>query len=142
LKLVQNIMSQPAPAAATNSPVADRRAVLVDDDPALLRLMTTWLSKIGFTVEAFTQFEPAKRQILKAAPDLLVTDVRLGAYNGLQLVVLAKLTHPDSIAIVLTGFDDPVIRRTATDAGSIFLAKPVRAEQLIDVVETYSSVIS
>lgn len=135
-------MTQASASAASGTTLIERRAILVDDDPVLLRLMKTWLTGIGFTVETFTQFEPAKARLQASAPHVLIADVRLGAFNGLQLAVLAKLTHPESVAIVLTGFDDPVIRKAARDAGSVFLAKPVRAEQLIDVVETYSSLIS
>jgi len=119
-----------------------RRAMIVDDDQGLLRLVKSWLVGAGFEVDAYDQFEPAKRALMSSVPTVLVTDVRLGAFNGLQLVVLAKLAHPEVVAIVLTGFDDPVLRKEATDAGAIFLPKPIRAEQLIDVVQTYTSVIS
>ncbi len=119
-----------------------RRAVIVDDDPGLLRLVSAWLEEIGYVVEAFHQFEPAKRRLAGDRVDVLVTDVRLGAFNGLQLVVMAKLAHPDLIAIVLTGFEDPVLRREALDAGALFLAKPLQGAHLQDVVRTYSTDVS
>ncbi len=134
-------MTQPSASTASAPQLTERRAILVDDDPVLLRLIKTWLTGIGFIVETFTQFEPAQVRLQASAPHVLITDVRLGAFNGLQLAVLAKLTHPEIVTIVLTGFDDPVIIKAARDAGSVFLAKPVRSEQLIDVVETYSSLI-
>jgi len=119
-----------------------RRAVVVDDDAGLLRLIRAWLEAMAFEVETFDQFEPAKQRIGGATVDVLVTDVRLGAFNGLQLVVMTKASHPDVIAIVLTGFDDPVLRREALDAGAVFLAKPLRGEQLQDVVGIYSTLVS
>jgi DNA-binding NtrC family response regulator len=135
-------MSEPLAPPAGSAPGQVRRAVIVDDDQGLLRLVKNWLTGIGFEVDAFDQFEPAKRHLMSSTPQVLVTDVRLGAFNGLQLVVLAKLAHPEIVAIVLTGFEDPVLRKEAADAGAVYLPKPIRAEQLIDVIQTYTSVIS
>lgn len=132
------IVTPDPPQQATRS----RRAVIVDDDPGLLRLVAAWLEEIGYEVEAFHEFEPAKRRLAGDPVDVLVTDVRLGAFNGLQLVVRAKLAHPDLIAIVLTGFEDPVLRRAALEAGALFLAKPLQGAHLQDVVRTYSTDIS
>jgi YesN/AraC family two-component response regulator len=69
---------------------------------------------------------------------VLVTGVRLGAYNGLQLVMLAKAERPDITAVVLSGFDDPVLRHDATSIGASFRVKPVPHEQLLDGVATVS----
>ena len=135
-------MTEPASQSLSPQAGGTRRALIVDDDQALLRLMKTWLTGIGFEVETFDRFEPAKIRLMGSAPDVLITDVRLGAFNGLQLVVLAKLANPELVAVVLTGFDDRVLRKEAADAGAVYLSKPVRAEQLIDVIQTYTSVIS
>ncbi len=36
-------------------------------------------------------------------PDLLITDVRLGVYNGLQLLMRGRMVNPQLQAIVITG---------------------------------------
>jgi FixJ family two-component response regulator len=118
------------------------RAMIVDDDTAMLRLVKNWMVGMGFAVDAFDQFAPAKRHLTRSTPNVLITDVRLGAFNGLQLVVFAKLAHPEIVAIVLTGFEDPVLRRDAAEAGAVYLAKPVRAQQLIEVIHAHTSAAS
>jgi FixJ family two-component response regulator len=50
-------------------------------------------------------------------PDLLIADVRLGEYNGLQL--LASTTQPTA-AIIITGHPDPVIEADAHRMGADF----------------------
>jgi DNA-binding response OmpR family regulator len=132
----------PQSSSTVGTNALQRRAILVDDDPSLLRLMKSWLSEIGYETDEFAEFEPAKQRLMSSTPHVLITDVRLGAFNGLQLVVLAKLAHPEIVAIVLTGFDDPVLRKAATDAGAVFLAKPLSGAQLVDVVQTYSTAIT
>lgn len=109
--------------------------LLVDDDPAVLRMITSWLTFAGHQVIPCTTFESAKRALATETPDLLVTDVRLGAFNGLQLVVLAKVDHPQMRAIVLTGYDDPVLREEAAATGAAFLVKPIEAQQLLESVD-------
>ena len=60
----------------------------------------------------------------------MIVDVRLGEFNGLQLVILAKLTHPAVRALVMTGFDDTVTREEAERLGARYLIKPIHANDL------------
>lgn len=105
--------------------------VLVDDDASLLSLMEGWMTRAGHQVTSFDRFDTAKNYLASTTPDALITDVRLGAFNGLQLVVLAKVDHPELIAIVLTGYDDQVLHEEAIAAGAHYLVKPVGAEPLL-----------
>jgi len=107
------------------------RVVIVDDDERLLSAMQECFIGAGDEVVTFAQFEPAKSYLATAEIDALVTDVRLGAYNGLQLVMLAKWGHPEMKAMVLSGFEDPVLRHDAANIGASFCLKPVDREQLL-----------
>jgi AmiR/NasT family two-component response regulator len=51
------------------------------------------------------------------------------------LVVFAKLQHPEMIAIVLTGYDDPVLRTEAAHAGASYLVKPIDSERLLELID-------
>ena len=119
-------------AAADTHPLAGRRAVVVDDDPSLLEALSSVLKEAGCAVTAFDRFQDAKQYLAtKEPPDILITDVRLGAFNGLQLALKSKLEHPSLVAVVMTGFDDPVLRRDAEMSGAHYLLKPVRPDALI-----------
>jgi DNA-binding NtrC family response regulator len=106
--------------------------VIVDDNEALLRAMEQSVTAAGHHVIAFAQFEAAKTYLATTPFDVLVTDVRLGAYNGLQLAMIAKLEHPEATAIVLSGFDDPVLRKDAANIGATFCLKPVGTVALLE----------
>jgi FixJ family two-component response regulator len=60
-----------------------------------------------------------------------VTDVRLGAFNVLQLVLHMRQARPEGAVVVLSAWDDPVIRHDAERAGARFLAKPVKRQDLL-----------
>lgn len=109
-------------------------AVVVDDDASVLRLLKDLLTSSGFAVEPFNDFQVAKERLKSGGVDVLITDVRLGAFNGLQLVVRAKATSPDVVAVVLTGFDDHVLHQEAVGVGAHFLLKPIRVEQLLQLL--------
>jgi DNA-binding response OmpR family regulator len=117
------------------APLASRGvAVIVDDDTSVLRLLKDLLLSSGFVVEPFNDFQLAKERLKTGLVDVLITDVRLGAFNGLQLVVRAKATSPDVVAVVLTGFDDQVLHQEAVGVGAHFLLKPIRVEQLLQLL--------
>ena len=108
-----------------------RHVLLVDDDVALLRLVKHWLTGGGFTVTACDNFEDAKQQLTLSPPDALLTDVRLGAFNGLQLVILAKEQRPDMRAVVMSAYDDPMLREEAARCGAQYLLKPFTREAVL-----------
>jgi DNA-binding NtrC family response regulator len=114
------------------------RVVIVDDNEPLLRAMEQCVAGAGHDVVAFGQFESAKTYLATTQFDVLVTDVRLGAYNGLQLAMFAKLEHPETTAIVLSGFDDPVLRKDAASIGARFCVKPVGTDALLDGIANTS----
>jgi two-component system response regulator RegA len=106
------------------------QVVIVDDDDlalgALRRLVAYW----GFDVVPFSRFEDARAFISSRSPDALIVDVRLGEYNGLQLVHLAKQAAPHIAVIAMSGFDDAVLRAEAERVGATYLVKPLDLSRL------------
>ena len=119
-----------AQAQAGESVARVRTALIVDDDEQVLRLLRRWLTGMGLQVVTCRSFEEAKSQLLSKVPDVLLTDIRLQGFNGLELVVRALYESPSVSAIVLTGFDDPVLRRDAEALNARFLVKPISRPEL------------
>jgi DNA-binding response OmpR family regulator len=110
-----------------------KRALVVDDDASVLRLMTHWLTRAGYAVVPCDTFEQGKQQLTASPPDVLLTDLRLGAFNGLQLVILARAQSPDTIVVVMSAFDDMTLRDEAARCGAHYLMKPFSLTQLLEV---------
>ena len=89
-------------------PTRPLRVLIVDDDPSLIDVLERGFSDAGLEVVAHTTFEGARQALRSDRFDALLTDVRLGAFNGLQLAVVARDTYPDIRIVVFSGFDDPV----------------------------------
>ncbi len=114
--------------------MAVAQILVVDDDRQVLRYLTEILQDAGYDTMACSRFQDAKVLLATTRPALLLTDVRLGAYNGLQLGFFARDHHPGLPLIVLTGYEDPTLREEATRSGAAFLVKPVTRAALLDVV--------
>ena len=108
------------------------RVLIVDDEPDVIELLSDTLQGAGYETISATTFEEAKRLLSSPSPpDVLITDVRLGHYNGLQLVVIRP---PTTGAVVVSGYWDRTLDEEARRNGGVYLLKPVPAEQLLESV--------
>jgi FixJ family two-component response regulator len=114
------------------TPAGRRRILIVDDDQATRSGLAKLLERAGFETIAASTFQEGARFLREAAPDLLITDVRLGEFNGLHLVVMRPREMP---AIVLTGFPDPVLEAEARRAGADYLLKPFSGAEIVRLAE-------
>jgi two-component system, cell cycle response regulator len=64
---------------------AGYKVLLVDDDPAMLRLLGRWLEKAGYTVGATANGQEALRTIEADCPDFVLTDWEMPHVSGLEL---------------------------------------------------------
>jgi DNA-binding response OmpR family regulator len=117
-----------------------KRILVVDDDRQVLKYLTELLQEEGFDTVACERYQDAKSLLATTRPDLLLTDVRLGAYNGLQLGFYARDHYPGLPIIVLTGYEDPTLRDEANRSGAQFLVKPVTRVALLAAIRTAMSV--
>jgi DNA-binding response OmpR family regulator len=115
------------------------RILIVDDDHAYVAGVTEYLDAHGFEVIAAQSFEDAKRALATSGPQLVIVDVRLGAFNGLQLLSTGRVKVP---AIVVTGFDDPVLRAEAAAFGAQYLVKPIVPSALLTLVQQLLASVS
>jgi len=109
--------------------------IIVDDDLAVLEVVNRTLSRAGHIVIAFNRFEDARAFLSRNRPDVLIADVRLGAYNGIHLAVQARECYTDVNIIVYSAYDDEVLRAEAERCGAAFLLKPLSGPEIVSAVE-------
>jgi DNA-binding NtrC family response regulator len=111
-----------------------RKTLIVEDDEALLEAVTRAFREAGEDVVACMSFSDARQALREGTFDALLTDVRLGEFNGLQLAVIARDLHPEIRLIVYSGFNDPVLRTEAERLGATYLVKPIPSTDLLNLV--------
>jgi two-component system OmpR family response regulator len=107
------------------------KVLIVDDDKTTREGLAELLEESGYETSAVGTFEEATRILRGSPPDLLIADVRLGPFNGLQLVISSPKPIP---AIIITGFADPVLESDARRRGADYVLKPVSPARLLDLV--------
>lgn len=119
------------------------RLLLVDDDPALLKLLGMRLTSEGFQVTTASSGPDALRQLTKEKVDLVVSDLRMDEMDGLALFGEIQKRHPGLPVIILTAHGSIPEAVSATRQGVFsFLTKPVDRDALykaIDEAMTHSA---
>jgi DNA-binding NtrC family response regulator len=121
----------PAPGS---SPAPAGPIVIVDDDVSCLVAVEQILRHWGHDTRTFRAFEDARSYLSQSHPAAVIVDVRLGTYNGLQLIHFSQANSPGTRWLVVSGFDDPVLRQEAAKLGAHFLTKPLDLARLRELL--------
>lgn len=104
--------------------------LLVAPSPSFATAAIPWLADAGFRVTVVGSFEAAKGHITDRL-SLLVSEVRLGDYNGLHLGIRAKAR---GVPAIVVGDHDPVLEREAEALGVRYLRYRAGRTGLLDAV--------
>jgi DNA-binding response OmpR family regulator len=97
------------------------RILLVEPDADLRTRQAVALSGAGHRVTGTGTFETAWQALSADMPDVLVAAVRLGAYNGLHLVIRARASNANVAGIVTSRTADPALEVEARTHGALVL---------------------
>jgi DNA-binding response OmpR family regulator len=119
----------------TEPPVAPR-VLLVDDDDAVLEMMTVTLERKGFAVVAVANVAEALRCIATNRFDALITDLHMpNPGDGFTVVTAMRHSHPNALTLLVSGYPDvqSAMVTILLEADEIIL-KPFDARRLADLV--------
>ena len=110
--------------------------LIVEDEVPLLDAIVRAFREAGRRVVACSTFEEGRQALRTQRFTGLLTDVRLGAFNGIQLAVIARDLQPEMKLVVYSGFDDAVLRAEADRIQALYVLKPITAAQLLELLES------
>jgi CheY-like chemotaxis protein len=96
------------------------RTLLVDDSPAMLKLIALILKRAGNVdlVGSATNGSQALRYVAALSPDLVLMDVHMPRLNGIEAAQYIKQRQQPPVVILITSDDDPLTRSKAEQAGA------------------------
>jgi DNA-binding response OmpR family regulator len=110
------------------------RILLVEPDSRWSAATERLLSEAGYLTVPVRTFDDATRQLTLDSPDLLVTAVRLGAFNGLHLVLRGRGDYP-CLPMIVTGEEqDPLLADEVARYGARFIPKSLEPERFLRLV--------
>jgi DNA-binding NtrC family response regulator len=108
---------------------------VIDDERIVCIRLQSLLEKAGFTVETFMDGGKALKRLSEKMFDILITDIKMGRPDGIELLRYTRAHFPETKVVVITGFATAETARQAMKGGAVdFIAKPFRLSQLRDLV--------
>ncbi len=112
------------------------KILVVDDEPTVRTAIANYLNTFNFDVFEAEDGEEAKGVLSEHSLDLVITDVAMPRFDGIQLLSYVKEHNPQAEVIIITGYGTiemavEVMRRGAF----IFLQKPIKLPELKEQVE-------
>lgn len=125
--------------AATEAVIIETRAtrgtiLLVEDDRSILRYLEVTLQRAGYKVVTASDGLEAMKAAMAGTIDAVVTDAIMPHLSGYELCRFLR-RHPkfqQLPVILLSGLERADSSHEAADRADIYLAKPVRPEELTD----------
>ena len=112
--------------------------LVVDDEPAVSKVLGTALMRAGFRVTLALSGDTAMSVVREQPVDVLVVDFRIGDMRGDELYELASATQPHlrRRTMVTTGDISERVEETIKALGVPMLRKPFDLKELIDWVRS------
>ncbi len=112
------------------------KLLVIDDDPAFNKMLTSFLMKKDYDVKSAHSPHSAL-ELLKANKfDLVLTDFKLPDMNGIQLMQEIKKTYNNIPVILITNYSDIRTAVNSIKLGAFeFVTKPVIPDELIKTIE-------
>lgn len=121
--------------SADDKPV--RTALVVDDDPSAVDLLSRWLSRSGYKVISATDAETGMVLAEKHVPDIVLLDALMPGKTGYDLLPeMRKIPALKLTPIIIVTVDDD--RARGLEAGaSDFVRKPVNEAAVRELLKVY-----
>jgi signal transduction histidine kinase len=107
------------------------RVLIVDDEESVTITMAAILEMDGYSVATALRAADALEQIRAEEFDLVLTDLRLDDFDGMDVLAAARGRSPDTVGIVLTGYASMESAVKALREGAYdYMLKPADVEEL------------
>lgn len=108
------------------------KILIIEDDAAFCQMLQKFLTKNGFDVDTSFTAEDAKIKFKATAYNLVLTDLRLPNYDGLELLSEILAINPKTQVIVMTGYAAVGTAVNAMKKGAYdYISKPFTPDEIL-----------
>ena len=115
------------------------RVMVVDDEPRFREVLEEYLGAKGLEVLAVPSGEKALEAAPAFRPHLVLLDLLMPGWGGLETLRRLRLEHPDARVIMVTAIEDLNTARKTLTAGAVdYLTKPFALDYLDSVLAVHA----
>jgi DNA-binding NtrC family response regulator len=109
--------------------------LVLDDEPIVCERLKDYLERKGISVEVFTESLKALERLKEKTFDVIITDVKMQAPTGIDVLTIVKKESYKTEVIVITGYSSIETLRQAEFIGAFkFIAKPFQMSDIYQLV--------
>lgn len=114
----------------------NRRLLVIDDEPAIVRLVQRVAESCGFVVTGTTDSDTFNDELLAINYDAIILDLSMPGADGVELLRFLATAGSPARILIISGFDRRVLETSGKLAAAQGLdiagtiMKPVRASEL------------
>jgi two-component system, OmpR family, alkaline phosphatase synthesis response regulator PhoP len=106
--------------------------LLVDDEPAILKLSRMYLEREGFHVQEAVDGDAALEAVGRLHPALVVLDVMLPKLDGFEVCRRLRAVNSDAAILMLTARDEDIDKILGLELGADdYLTKPFNPREMV-----------
>jgi two-component system response regulator PilR (NtrC family) len=111
------------------------KILILDDEPIVGERLKASLERDGYIVDIFVSSPEAIISLENNTYDVLITDIKMSAPDGMEVVRIAKQANPDIKPVIITGFATKETAEEAKKMGAVdFIAKPFKISELKNLI--------
>jgi EAL domain-containing protein (putative c-di-GMP-specific phosphodiesterase class I)/CheY-like chemotaxis protein len=111
------------------------KVLVVDDEPAIRRVLSDFLKMEGFAVDTAADGEAAVARLSADQYDVVISDLKMPKLGGLELLGEVAKLNPDALTIVMTGFGTVDTAIHAMKAGAFdYILKPFKVDVVLATI--------
>lgn len=121
---------------ATLGPAKRARVLVVDDDPALCRMLQAVLVEASVDCESVLNPLEAVERSRSEEFDAIISDLNMPGISGMELLARVRRAHPRCGFVMMTGTEDLQVAVQAMRSGADdYLVKPLQADAILASLE-------
>lgn len=112
------------------------KILIIEDDDEMRSLLKDFIEEEGYEADSAEKGTYAFRKLMTESFDLIITDIRMPGYSGLEILPELKKLQPGVPIVVITAFGSEEVYRKALSRGAdAYLEKPIHFYKLKELIQ-------
>lgn len=117
-----------------------KRILVIDDDPDVLEMYEAILTMEAYDVKTLLSPDNLAGAIFDFVPDLIILDIQLGIYNGLEICSKLKANPmTNNIPVLIVSAHESIYKAKTDYGANDYIVKPFDVPSFLEKIDDYLS---